>query len=108
MACSDYDKLYEPLTDFEHVSDAVICPFVSDAGAGMGLPLFGMFVFSMIGLGMTIRTQHPAPTTVGGILSAGTAAVALPGLAAKVFAIVLFAGISTIGIYTYSRARTTF
>lgn len=108
MACEDYDNLHEALSNFDAVSDGVICPYTSEMGAGMGLPLFGLFVFSMVGLGMTVRTQHPAPTVVGGILSASVVATAMPGGATKIMALVLFFGISAIGVYIYSRARTTF
>lgn len=108
MACEDYNgNLHEALTNFSHVTDAGICPYTADAGAGLGLAMFGLFVFTSLGLGLTIRTRHPGPVMVGGILSSGMMAAALPGLAAKILALVLFAGISGIGIWIYSRARTT-
>jgi len=51
MACEDYNNLHDALSNFDAVTDGVICPYTSGMGAGMGLPLFGLFVFSMVGLG---------------------------------------------------------
>lgn len=107
MACSDYDHLYEALTDFNQLSDAALCPFTSDAGLGIGIALMGLFVFGTLGMGLTIRTQHPGPLVPTAILSAGTVAAALPGPAISVLAFVLFLAIAAIGIYIYSRARST-
>lgn len=106
MSCKDYDKLWEPLTNkSEPITDAVICAY-SD-GAGLGLGLFSMIVFSTIGLGLTIRTRHPGPVIIGGILSSAMMARVLPGIAGNILALVLFFGISGLGLWLYSRARST-
>jgi len=107
MACKDYNSLQDILTNFTKVSDAGICPYASDLGAGIGLGLFGLFVFTAVGLALTIRTRHPAPVIVGGILSSSVITVAIPGIAAKILALVLFVSISGLGVWLYSRARST-
>jgi hypothetical protein len=107
MACDDYKNLWEALTDFSNPLDAGVCPFTSDLGAGMGLPLFTLFVFGFIGMGLTIRVQHPSPILVAGILSASVVTATLPGIAAKIMALILFFGLSALGLYIYSRARST-
>lgn len=107
MACKDYDNLWEILTDFANPLDAGICPFTSDMGAGMGVPLFGLFVFASIGFGISIRTKHPGPILVAGILSASLITASLPGIAAKIMALVMLFGLSALGLYLYSRARST-
>lgn len=86
---------------------AGVCPFVQDAGAGMELAVFSVFVFGGVGLALTVRTQHPGPILVAGILVAGAVALSLPGLAAQVFALVLFFGLTALGMYLYQRARTS-
>jgi hypothetical protein len=106
MSCKDYDNLYEALTDFDQVSDVVLCPYTSEAGMGMGMAMFGLLVASMLGMGLTIRTQHPAPVLVSAILSAGLIAQALPGGAARILALILFFGISGVGLWVYSKTRT--
>lgn len=105
--CEQYDTLYEPLTNFSQATDAAICPFTADAGAGLGVPLFGLFVFGFIGLGLTIRVQHPAPILVAAILSAGLVAGSIPGTGATILALVLFFGLSGLGLYLYKRAQTS-
>lgn len=105
--CQQYDGLLEPLTNFSQATDIAICPFISDAGAGLGLPLFGLFVFGFVGLGLTVRVQHPGPLVVAGILSSGLVASSIPGVGAKILALVLFFGISGLGLYLYRRAQTS-
>lgn len=109
MACSDYDDMAEPLRNFtaDAPADAVICPFASDMGAGMGMPVFAMFVFGFVGLGLTVRTQHPGPIMVAGMLSASFVAASLPGTVSKVFAVVLFFGIAGVSLYIYQRAKSS-
>lgn len=108
MACSDYNTLYEALAQFENPVDIFVCPYTSEMGMGMGVAAFGLFVFASVGMGLTVRTQHPAPVIVSGILSATVVVPALPGIATKIMALILFFGISAMGVYIYSRARTTF
>lgn len=108
MAC-DRSSLHEYLANFagRDPLDAVICPYTQDAGAGMGMPVFALFVIGFLGLGLTVRTQHPGPILVCGILSAGLFAASIPGIAAKIFALVLFFGISALGLYLYQQAQTS-
>lgn len=108
MACSR-SSLHEYLSNFSGSDpiDAVVCPFTQEAGAGMGLPLFSLIVISSLGLGLTVRTQHPGPIMVCGILSAGLFATSLPGIGAKIFALVMFFGISAVGLYIYQQAQTS-
>lgn len=107
MACEDYDSLVEPLANFSGSEpvDAIVCPFASDMGAGMGLPVFSLFVFGLVGLGLTARTQHPGPILVAGILSAGVFAARVPGQAVNIAALAFFFGIVAIGFYIYTKAR---
>lgn len=108
MACSDYSTLWEALAgSFDKPYDAVICPFTSDMGAGLGLPLFGLFVFGMFGLGLSIKAQHPGPILVTGILSASLVAFSVPGLMVKIVALVIFFGIAAVGFIVYKRAQST-
>lgn len=86
--------------------DAVACAYAQDSGAGMGMPLFAMFLFSFMGLALTVRVQHPAPILVAAMLSAGLFAALVPGIIAKIAAIVLFFGITALGLYIYNRARS--
>lgn len=108
MAC-ERSALHEYLGNFSGSDpiDAVVCPYTQEAGAGMGMPVFSLIVISFLGLGLTIRTQHPGPIMVCGILSAGLFAASLPGIAAKIFALVMFFGISAIGLYIYQQAQTS-
>jgi len=84
---------------------AVVCPYAQDAGAGMGLTVFALLFFGIAGLALTIRIQHPSPLLVAGILTGGVAALSIPGLAAKVLAMVLFVGLSGLGLYLYQRSQ---
>lgn len=84
---------------------AVTCPFVQDAGAGMGLTVFSLLFFGGVGLGLTIRTQHPAPVLVAGMLSIGTVALSIGGQAANIAMLVLFFGIAGLGLWLYARAQ---
>lgn len=107
MACSDYDSLVEILTEFTYPPDAIICPFASDAGLGIGVALFGMFVFGFVGLGLSIRAQHPAPILVTGILSASLIASSVPGQVTTIIAIVIFFLLAGTGMIVYQRAQSS-
>lgn len=107
MAYCDRPELVDYLTNFTKPPKTVICPFVQDQGSGMGMALFSLFVFGGMGLALTIRTQHPGPIMVGGILSAGIITLSLPGAAAQIAALVLFFGLSALGLYLYSTAGDT-
>lgn len=106
MSCSDYDELYQALTDFSEPVDAVMCPFTSSMGLGVETALFALVVFGALGMGLSIRVQHPGPLVPAAMLSASVIASPLPGGAVSVFAFLLIAVISAMGIYVYSRART--
>lgn len=85
---------------------AVQCPFTQDAGAGMPVPVFALFLFGMIGIAVSIRSQHPGPILVVGLLTAGAfVTTALPGLAAKVLALVVFFIITGAGFWLYQRSK---
>lgn len=109
MACSDYNSLSEILQDVsgQQLFDAVVCPFTSDMGAGLGLNVFAMFVFGALGLALTVRTKHPGPVVVAGMLSAGVVAGQLPAGAVQIMALVLFFGIAVLGLYLYQRAQSS-
>jgi uncharacterized membrane protein YczE len=106
MACSDHNSTVDALRDFsgEAPIDAVTCTFSADYGLGMG-PTFMLFFVGFLGLGLTIRTRHPGPVTVAGMLSAGVFAASIPGIAAKIFAFVLFIAFSAAGLMIYQRAQ---
>lgn len=106
MAC-DKTHLYEYLSDFTGTRplEAVYCAFSSDAGAGMGFTTFSLFFFGAMGLGLTIRTQHPGPILVAGILSAGVVAARVPSQGAKIMALVVFFGIVAIALLMYRSAK---
>lgn len=86
--------------------DAVACAYAQDSGAGMGFPLFAMFVVSFMGLALTVRVQHPAPILVAAMLSSGLFATLVPGIIAKIAALAMFFGIIALGLYVYNRAKS--
>jgi len=98
---------YLNFTDPQDPIRAVVCPFAQDAGAGMGLPVFSLLFFGAIGLGLTVRVQHPAPLVVAFVLTAGVAALSLPGAGAQILAIVLFFAIAGVSLYLYQRAQSS-
>jgi len=100
-------ELVDYLTNFTKPAKSVVCPFVQAEGSGMGLAVFSLLVFGGMGLGLTIRTQHPGPLVVAGILTIGTMTLSLPGEGAMIAALVLFFAISALGIYLYSRSKNT-
>lgn len=108
MAC-DSDDLHDYLANLSDPVDTVICPFVQDAGggAGMGLPLFSLLFFGLVGLALTIRTQHPGPILVAGLLSAGLVGASIPGVGAKILALVFFFGIIAVGFYIFQRTKSS-
>lgn len=107
MTYCNRPNLVDYLANFTRPPKAIVCPFVQSDGAGMGMAVFSLFVFAGLGLGLTIRTQHPGPLLVAGILTVGTMTLTLPGLAAQIAALVLFFGISALGLYLYSKANRT-
>lgn len=108
MACNR-GSLADYLANFtgQDPINAVVCPYAQDAGAGMGMGVFSLFVIGMLGLGLTVKTQHPGPILVAFILSAGLFAASLPGIALKIAALVLLIGISAVGLYLYQQAQTS-
>jgi len=65
-----------------------------------------MMVFvGVLGLSVGIRTRHPGPILIAGMLSAGVFAANVPGIVAKIMALVIFLGFSTAGLYIYQRAQ---
>lgn len=108
MPCSDYNSTADALGNFTASAplDAITCSYSADWGLGMG-GTFMLFVVGFMGLGLTIRTRHPGPVLVAGMLSAGLFAASIPGIAAKIFALVLFAGISAAGLYVYQRMQSS-
>lgn len=108
MACSDYNSTADALSNFTGQAplDAVTCSYSADWGLGMG-PSFMLFMVGFLGLGLTIRTRHPGPVTIAGMLSAGVFAVSVPGIAAKIFAFVLFIAFSAAGFMVYQRAQSS-
>lgn len=104
MACTS-SSLLDYLRDFSGRDplDAVVCPYTQDAGAGMPLAVLSLFVFGFLGLALTVRVQHPGPIAVAGILSAGVVASTLPGIAAKMLAVVILFILTAGAMYLYSR-----
>lgn len=105
MACKS--DLAEQLSDFDNLVELIRCVYTSDAGLGLDVAVFGLFLFGTLGMGLSIRTQHPAPILVAGILSSGVIAASIPGIAAKIFALVLFFGLVGLGLYVYQRTQRT-
>jgi len=107
MPFCDRPELVDYATNFTGMDPVKIgaCPFAQDAGAGMGLAMFSMFVFGLIGIGLTVRTQHPAPIMIAGMLSIGVVAASVSGQAAQIAALVLVFGIAALGLYLYARAQ---
>lgn len=108
MAC-DKASLWEYLADFSATRplEVVYCPYAQDAGAGMGVQVFALFVFGLVGLGLTVRVQHPGPVVVAGMLSAATIAPTLPPQAAKIMWIGMVFAIAALGLYLIQRARSS-
>lgn len=86
---------------------AAYCPFVQDQGAGLGMPVFALFFFGFIGIGLSLRTQHPGPVIIAGMLSAGVVALSVPGIASKMLALAIFVFIAAAGLYLYQRAQSS-
>lgn len=84
---------------------SVVCGFTQ--GGDMPLVVFSLFFFGMIGIGLTVRTQHPAPLLVAFMLTASVAALSLPGQAAQILALIVFFGVATLGMYLYSKAQSS-
>lgn len=89
--------------------NAVVCPFAQSGGggAGMGMGVFALFFIGVLGLGLTVKNQHPGPLLVAMMLSAGLFATSLPGIALKIAALVLLFGICAIGLYLYQQAQSS-
>lgn len=108
MACTS-SSLLDYLRDFtgQNPLDAAVCPFTSSAGASMPLAVLSLFVFGFIGLALAVRVQHPGPIVVAAILTASVVAASLPGIAAKILAIVILFTLTAGAMYLYSRAQST-
>lgn len=108
MSCSDYNSTAEALRDFTGQAplDAVTCTYSADWGLGMG-PTFLLFVVGFMGMALTVRTRHAGPVVIAGMLSAGVLAASLPGIAAKIFALIIFVGFAAGGLYIYQRAQSS-
>lgn len=109
MAYCNRPQLLDYVTNFTGADPvkAVACPFAQDAGAGMGLSVFSLLFFGSIGLGLSMRAQHPAPVLVAMMLTGGIAALSMPGIAMEIAALVLLFGIGALGIYLYARAQSS-
>jgi len=107
MAWCDRPELVDYLTNMsgQDPIKAVACPFVQSGGADMGLIMFSMFFFGFIGMSLSYRVQHPGPLIVAGILTAGIVTLAVPSVLATILTIVLFFGLSMLGMYLYQRAQ---
>lgn len=101
--------LTDYLTNFtgQDPINAVACPFAQEAGngLGLGLPVFATFLFGVIGLGLTVRTQHPGPLLVAGILSIGAISSSIVGDAAGIIALVFVMILAAMIIYVYQNAK---
>lgn len=109
MAYCGQDSLLDYLnfgTSANAPEKAVVCAFV-DGGAGMPPVVLSLMVFGTVGLALTYRVRHPAPIMVSFMLTAGVAAINTPAGAVNILAVGLFVGLSALGMYIYSRARTT-
>lgn len=104
MACSDYTELWKFIADFEGQApvDAVVCFFSGQ----MGMGLFAALVFGGAGLAMTVRTQSLAPALVANMFGAVTIFALVPGVAAKIGAIVIFLGLTVAGYVLYQRSSS--
>jgi len=109
MVCQEYDSLLEYLRSFEGTDPlgAAACPYINDSGAGMPVTVFSVFVFGFLGLALAVRTQHPAPLLVAMLLSGSTVAATIPGVAAKIIALVILFTLTAGGMYLYERANST-
>jgi uncharacterized membrane protein YczE len=106
--CDAYNSTADALGNFTGSApiDAITCTYSADWGLGMGAT-FGLFVFGIMGLSLTVRTRHPGPVTIAGMLSAGVIATTIPGIAAKIMAFVLFVAFSAAGFMLYQRAQSS-
>lgn len=108
MACNRTD-LHHYLENFTALDpvNSVVCPYAQDAGGGLGLgiPLFALLVLGPLGLGMTVRMQHPGPLIVAGLLTIGAVATSMAGPGARIAAIVFFFGLSAVGLFLYQRFK---
>jgi len=106
--CDSYNSTADALGNFSGSAplDAITCTFSADWGLGLG-PVFGLFVFGVMGVALTVRTRHPGPVTIAGILSAGLVATSIPGIAAKIMAFVLFVAFAGAGMMIYQRAQSS-
>lgn len=84
---------------------AVTCAYSSDAGLGVGFTVFSLVLVGGLGMALTIRVQHPAPLLVVAIVAGGFFAASLPGIGAKILAILVFFGIAGAGLYIYQQAQ---
>lgn len=108
MACSDHQNLTDPLQNMTGQAplDAVVCPYAAGYGADLGMALVVLFIFAPLGLGLTVRAQHPGPLVVMGIFSAALIAGSLPSIAAKILALVLFFSIAGVSLIIYQKMQS--
>jgi len=109
MVCQEYDSLLDYLRSFEGTDPlgAVACPFINQSGAGMPVAAFSVFVFGFIGLALSIRAQHPSPLLIAMLLSGSTIAATIPGIAAKIIALVILFILTGAAMYLYQRAQVS-
>lgn len=86
---------------------APACAYAQSDGAGMGIGILSLFVFGIVGLGLTVRVQHPAPLVIAGFLSIGVVAAGILGQAAQIAALIFIFAIAGLGLYLYQRAQSS-
>jgi hypothetical protein len=106
MPCGDYNSTTDALGNFSGSApiDAITCTYSADWGLGMNAT-FGLFVFGMLALAVSVRTRHPGPVIIAGMLSASVIAVSLPGIAAKIMALAILGGLTVAGLAIYQRMQ---
>lgn len=100
---ADYLDLANP----QDLLRAIVCPFAQGDGLGIGVAAFAIIVWGVVGLALTVKVRHPAPIVITGLLLGGTFALALPGVGARILAIVVFVGLSGLGLWLYQRAQSS-
>jgi len=109
MVCQEYDSLLKYLREFNGTDPvgAAACPFMNDAGAGIPVGVMSLLTFGFLGLALTARTQHPAPLLVAILISGSTIAATIPGIAAKIVAVVVLFTLTGAALFVYERAQGT-
>lgn len=108
MPCSDYSNITDPLGNFSGQAplDSAICPYTAGYGADLGLTLFVLLVFAPLGFGLTVKARHPGPLVIMSIFAAALITPSLPGIAAKILALVLFFAIAGISLIIYQKMQS--